>query len=295
MLVNCKLCGSAHIIPAISNLRIRQGETGNLTEDSYSVIECEECGIQYLDPFPEVGKDYYSSGLYRTEWSPDQIIDKSYFTEFDVNHVEHLRRITANNLRGNIVADYGCGAGSFLDVISGLTKKTIGIEPDGRYYQSLRSRNHKVLRSVDDVESSSIELATNFDVIEHIEDPRTFLSSIYRALVSDGLFYCLTPNREQILLRCGPQGYRQFWYRTVHYWYFNDTSFRRLAESVGFKDVKVRFVQRYDISNFVLWLRDNKPTGLGKIEIFDDSFETAWKSNLERQGYADFLWLEATK
>ena len=43
---------------------------------------------------------------------------------------------------------------------------------------------------------NSYDIVLLFDVLEHIEDPRTFLSSIYRALASDGLFYCLTPCRE---------------------------------------------------------------------------------------------------
>ena len=56
-------------------------------------------------------------------------------------------------------------------------------------------------------------------------------------------------------------------------------------------------VERYyaGFSNAVLWLRDRRPTGLGKLEALAPSGDALFRSLLETSGRADYLYARCRK
>ncbi len=69
---------------------------------------------------------------------------------------------------------------------------------------------------------------------------------------------------------CWVMTIRQFFYRTVHRWYFDMPSLSGLARHCGFDIVQENCVQRFGISNALAWLRDRKPTGDQALPSMDD-------------------------
>ena len=86
-------------------------------------------------------------------------------------------------------------------------------------------------------------------------------------LKNGGELYIETDNINDFLMGIELDEFKQFFYRTAHYWYFDDSSLKKSLEIVGFKNIKVGFRHGYDLSNTLLWLRDRIPTGIGKIKI----------------------------
>ena len=289
----CKLCGTFGSIPVFEG-QIRAGSPGSMTDHTYSVMECPQCGVQYLEPFPVTGVDFYETGNYRQAY--DNTTDvHAFLGKYDDDQPPRIERIGISNLRGKVIGDFGCGGGSFLDLVRGVAKQTIAIEPFQDYHSSLVERGHRVFQWGREVPESMLGLAVSFDVIEHVEDPIAFLKEIYSALKPGGVAYIATPNRNEILMQLHAERYTSFYYRTAHLWYFDAGSLAWAARQAGFPDVEVTYYHKYDLSNAFCWLRDNRPTGVGKIDLFDERLDHQWRGFLEEKGWADNLWMVARK
>ena len=49
------------------------------------------------------------------------------------------------------------------------------------------------------------------------------------------------------------------------------------------------------MSNALLWLRDKKPTGNGKLEFLNNRVNKSWIEFIELSGLADLVCVEMTK
>jgi 2-polyprenyl-3-methyl-5-hydroxy-6-metoxy-1,4-benzoquinol methylase len=200
------------------------------------------------------------------------------------------------NLRGRVVVDFGAGAGAFLDTVAGMAAATIAIEPSRAFRDEIHRKGHVVFESGSQVSSEWLgraDLAVCFSVVEHVEDPAGLLREIRATLKPGGRALVSTPNRCDWLMDLLPDCYPAFFYRQVHRWYFDAGSLVRLGESAGFARVEPFFVHRFDLSNFLVWLRDRRPSGLGHLEI-PGPLSAAFVATLEASGRADYLyaWLE---
>ena len=137
--------------------------------------------------------------------------------------------------------DIGCAAGSFLDHLSGLTARSLAVEPCEEYHPSLRQRGFEVYGSIVDARSDygrQVDLAVSLATIEHVDHPLNFLSEIRGLLRPGGLLLVSTPNRQDVLMDLLGDDYHQFFYRTVHRWYFDMQSLADLMRRSGFEIVQ---------------------------------------------------------
>lgn len=292
--MTCKLCKSKHLTE-LKKIRIREGVFGNITKEEFSIIQCEDCGIQYLEPFPSSDEDYYSNDQYRSSYSPKELDPQEYFSTAANLQLDYIAKTGLLIFKDKVVADIGCGAGVFLDLIKGVAKKTIAIEPTASYHKSLEDRNHLVYDSLNNLDDNSIDIIVNLDVIEHVDDPLKFFKDIRSKLNEYGDFFCLTPNINDILMKLDIEDFDQFYYRTVHLWYHSAKSFNWLARESGFSFTEVSFLHKYDLSNVIGWLKERRPVGLSYATLFDERLDLAWKAFLEEKGFADSLFLHAKK
>ena len=103
-----------------------------------------------------------------------------------------------------------------------------------------------------------------------------------------------TPNADDWLIAMLPGVYDRFFYRKAHRWYFNGESLSALAGNAGFEVAELRYKQRFDISNALHWLRDGRPTGLGRTPALA-ALDSHYVQHLEETGRADFLYAELRK
>jgi SAM-dependent methyltransferase len=176
--------------------------------------------------------------------------------------------------------------------LKGVASTTIAVEPAMSFHNELQSKGHNTYRyckdAINDWENS-VDIVVSFTVIEHIKDPIGFLKEIKSLLKPNGYLLISTPNTDDWLLEFMPVDYGRFFYRYVHKWYFNCESLKFTSNAVGFKDISIRFIQRFDISNAILWAYKRSPTGLGKFKLFD-GLDGAYKNYLEDKGRSDFIY-----
>ena len=263
--------------------KIRDGKPGSLTEETYEVHFDVDKKYAYLSPFPKVE---YSSDWYR------KTVDKSelpndFFLEHDYQQAGYFSIIARHLQRGMKVADCGCGAGSMLDLISGLAKKTVAIEPFLGYHDSLQQRGHEVFSSIESAHqhhAESVDLALSIHVIEHTYDPLDYLKQIYKLLKKGGKVVLFTPNLDDILLKLAPETYAPFFYRKVHNYYFSGESLEIFGKSAGFAKARRFYYQEFSIGNTFNWLKDGRATGNGAFDCISPAMDKNWISFLEASG-----------
>lgn len=260
------------------------------------VWRCERCGLEWLPPMQSDLQRFYESDEYRK--SVDEASDTETFHRLhDPGSVRWLGMIDGRLLRGATVADVGCGAGSFLDGVRGYASKVVAIEPMRAYHQGLRDRGfhvHPYAAAAAAEWANRVDVACAFSVIEHVAQPVRFLEEIRALLRPDGALFVTTPNRDDILLRLDAPGFRSFFYRTHHTYYFDAASLRAAAVAAGFQVVELRSVHGYGFMNFVNWVRASGPTGDNAANPLGADFDRAWKAMLEGRGVGDYLWLQCT-
>ena len=267
---------------------IRDGQFGSLTAEPQSILRCGGCGAGHLSGSPAVD---YESVAYRDLVDGGNSAERFYAVH-DHEQPDKLRRLGTSTLRGKVVADVGCGAGSFLDLVRGVSRATLAIEPATSYHAALAAKGHLTFPYCKDVPPEwlgKVDVVVCFSVVEHAEDPLALLRDIRALMRPGGELLISTPNLRDWLLEMLPEDYAAFFYRTVHRWYFDADSLSALAEAAGLTVSEIQCVQRFDLANVLLWLRDRRPSGLGKVPI-DAVVSAAFCRWLESSGRADYLY-----
>lgn len=72
-----------------------------------------------------------------------------------------------------------------------------------------------------------------------------------------------------------------------------------MAKRVGFSKCEVRYFQRFSITNLLAWLKYRKPMSIGTshyspkaqfdYDFITETLDAVYKSELEKNGWADFM------
>ncbi|MBN1676643.1 MAG: class I SAM-dependent methyltransferase [Kiritimatiellae bacterium] len=284
----CRICGANEWTIAYEG-PVRHGVAERSIEAV--VYQCGQCGVQYLPPFGHLD-GYYRSGAYREDVGEAADVD-DYFKRHDAEQMPKYGLLQRFALRGRVVADIGCGGGSFLDGLKGIAEASIAIEPAEAYHASLRQRGHMVYSDVGDALAKwrgGVHLAVCFSVIEHVEEPVRFLRQIGGLLAEDGRLLISTPNRDDILLETGCVAYRRFFYRVAHLHYFDRRALGFAVQAAGFRSFEPQYRHRFNFANFVQWLRDGTPGGNEASTPLGSGFDAFWQAALQDKGAADYLY-----
>ena len=265
--------------------KIRDGQFGQKTAETYEVWECATARLGYLHPFPEID---YSDETYRVSVNKSADIEQ-YFKLHAAQQPDYLALLGMHLQPEQVVADCGCGGGSLLDLVKKKTGgRTIAIEPYIGYHQSLADRGHEVHPTVEAALTQglggSADIALSFYVIEHVIDPVVYLSAMRRLVRPGGMAVILTPNWDDILMKVDPDRMEPFFYRRVHNYYFTAAALAWVGELAGWKPVDNIFYHEFGLANTLLWLRDGKPAGHTRCPGVDETMDASWRKNLERIG-----------
>jgi len=106
------------------------------------------------------------------------------------------------DFKNKSVVDIGCGSGSFLLAIKNEAVKTLGIDPNKINCQKATEHN---LTTINDYpeniknHDSEFDIASSFEVIEHLYTHENIIKSMEKMLKSGGLGIITTPNAFNII------------------------------------------------------------------------------------------------
>ena len=233
---NCPICGSIETrgffelndMPAnIGVLWQSRTSAMNCSRGKINLIFCRSCGIIW-------NRNFDGSILEYSEAYDNSLHFSAVYQEYALSQARHI--IDRYNIKGKTVIEVGCGKGDFLMMLCDIGKnKGVGFDVS---YES---------REIDDELAGRITFVKDFYtekyryyqgslicsryVLEHIEQPVEFLSSIYRSIGerSDTMVYFEVPNVYLIIEKMS------IWDIIYeHCLYFSPGSLANLFETCGF-------------------------------------------------------------
>jgi 2-polyprenyl-3-methyl-5-hydroxy-6-metoxy-1,4-benzoquinol methylase len=268
---------------------------------------CEECRTIYMNPRPsiEAMTDYYSKSENYAYWAK-HIFPASEATRREKIHKPWLERIIGymeqfNVPRGTLL-EVGPGFGTFsaLAATSGAFERVLAIEPTPDLATACRLRGVDVIEkrveeAASDVLRASVVCA--FEVIEHLFEPRQFITAVHRLLAPGGLLVLSCPNGEGFDIAMLGAG--SLAVDAEHVNLFNPDSLRSLVESAGFGVLTVHTPGRLDAE----FVREAALKGAVRLDPFlqrvliDEWDRLGWPFQvfLAEHSLSSHMWLAARR
>jgi 2-polyprenyl-3-methyl-5-hydroxy-6-metoxy-1,4-benzoquinol methylase len=206
----------------------------------YSFKKCAICGLVFQNPQP-VFADV--SQRYDKEYFDYEIKNEEAFFSLMIMALadigfDKLNFPVFNNKKS--ILDIGCATGRFLYEFKKKGWDTAGIEicreaaNYGNSNRGVNIYNCQLEEAVFPENSFSVVHASH--LIEHLNDPVSFLKEIYRIVANNGFLILVTPNIDSFQSFIFKSGWRSA--IADHLFLYSITTLKKLCENNGFKLVK---------------------------------------------------------
>ena len=206
-------------------------------KDTASFMGCSKCGFEFAKVSSNANlqssiEDY--DELYLQYFENNVADEKNFQSELKWigKHVD---------VADARILDVGCGSGKFVRYLRSKAIDASGIEPSrvlfDRYLSGDNFFKNRTVESLSAEAGKPWTAITVRDVIEHVEDPRSFLEALSKILTGDGWIFIVTPDVGSLTARI--LGRHWHFYHKYHLSYFSKKTFSQLCEMHGF-DVKFR-------------------------------------------------------
>jgi hypothetical protein len=205
-------------------------------------------------------------------------------------HMGQVAEIIGRRFSGLSMLEIGCGKGLFLDILRDAGHDARGIDPA---YEGTAAHVIKQLFAPGiGVHGEAVILR---HVLEHIQDPETFLRHIRAANGGSGLIYVEVPCLDWILAR---RAWFDFFYEHVNY--FRIADFRRLFGEVletghVFGGQYIYVIARLDSLRDPADPRLGQPPPLAMPEGLFDAVDRCARLAADSPGTAPLIWGAAAK
>ena len=208
------------------------------------MLRCRHCGLQWWDFSSLDLASLYGPAYFKGSNGDGYDDYYALRTAMEETGRRRLRRIqNALGVNGGRLLDVGCGPGFFLGVARSAGWDVQGIElSEAASAYARETLQLPVLRSAIErglVPSSSFDLVTMWDVIEHVPDPLRALQAAADALRIGGALVLTTGDVESVAAKLSGQRWHLY-NLPEHLFFHSERSLRSLAERAGLRAVKVR-------------------------------------------------------
>lgn len=156
-------------------------------------LHCLECGLEFYNyAIPD------SSLLY------EKLLEskKYFYPKYKWEYNQAIETIKKYNIKK--VLDIGCGYGNFIENISKITDFTMGLEMNKAAIEECKNKGLNISNSSLDKINQKFDLITLFQVLEHIQEPKTFIEQVINLLEPGGYLFIGTPNPKGSWIQSNP-------------------------------------------------------------------------------------------
>lgn len=276
--------------------------TGIFDSETTSVLECNECELQFLDPMmsDEEEAEYYRN-YYENQKTRD-FRDRSLSEVRDnaVVHYEQYSEVYTNLIKdADCILDIGCGSGGFIKFITQNfpDKKVTGVERSESNLQFLRDKklndyhNAEFYETLEDLPSKDFDLVVALGVLEHVKDSVGFISSHVGLLAKGGRVAYSIPHPKNPLIEIYEiEEFKKFIYMKQHYYEFSEKSLEILADKSGCIVDQFDYMQVWSLDNHLSWMKNRKPTDFSYFTnlLSPDTLE-AYNKDLIKHKFTDIM------
>ncbi|MFH1777504.1 MAG: class I SAM-dependent methyltransferase [Candidatus Omnitrophota bacterium] len=209
---------------------------------AYEVVRCEDCGLIYINPFPETKKlfSHYNQEYYQP-WLEQQSLRQKMWQQ-------RVKKIQALKSTGKLL-DVGCGTGIFLNTAKSQGWDVYGTEVSE--YAAQRIKNtfgiEVFVGKLEDARfpENFFDVITFWHVLEHTTDPLGNLIAARKLLSPGGMLVVVVPNINNYIYKIA---YRMIKFkrpalfslanREIHLYFFSVDTLKKMMEKAGLVPVK---------------------------------------------------------
>jgi 2-polyprenyl-3-methyl-5-hydroxy-6-metoxy-1,4-benzoquinol methylase len=212
---------------------------------AFAILECDACGLRRTDPAPpedEIGRYYDAEDYVGVTGSRAGALNRVYHVVRwgTVRWRARIAAAAAGVRRGRVI-DVGCGTGEFVAQMAKRGWTAYGVEPHPgarRLATTCVQRfPHATVLDVPAFRALTAErfdVATLWQVIEHVHDPSDVVARLGRLLAPNGALVIACPNWRSF--DAGYYGADWYGYDPPrHLWHFRPEAMRRLLAGRGFQ------------------------------------------------------------
>ena len=263
-----------------------------------SVLECRECGMQFLNPMmSSEEEDKYYEDYYEKQRSRHfNYMDMEDIQNRSISHYQQYKNIYLNllNNKKNIL-EIGSGTGGFLSFLKNnyWDLDCYCIERCNANKEFIKNKLPDVVlkENIEDFSDNKFDIIVAFGVFEHIKNSDTFLSTIRNKLSGNGVLALNVPNKlNPLVYLYNLDEFKKFTYMKQHYYTFTEESLNLLAKRNGFLVNEFNFLQVWGLDNHLSWLRYREPRDFSDITtILSHETITAYNSSLISKKMTDLM------
>ena len=231
-----------------------EGGTPRWRKYGLDYVECRSCATVYMTPRPApmLLDEYYRTSENYEYWTEvifpasEEARRAKIFAPRAERVVEIARRL---GQAGGALVDVGAGFGTFCEEVRRLAvfDRVIALEPEPHLAAACRRKGIEVNESTVEQAELVVErvaVVTNFEVIEHLFNPRAFVERCADLLPPGGLLVLTCPNGRGFDIEV--LGELSATVDAEHLNYFNPDSLAALFEASGFDVVERQTPGRLD-------------------------------------------------
>jgi SAM-dependent methyltransferase len=247
--MNCRLCGTSRV-----SVVFKMTQAGQV----YTIVDCAACQVlQTLEQHERVSPDYL--GLTREEIDGGRVwCQGAHKSPAFLQWAKSFEKLGCKNAGPLRLMDIGCGTGGFLRFARAYGMEVYGFDASEAQAEFAKREHPNVRQAASPSEYVAslgdpeirFDLATLWDVLEHLRCPAEYLASLRRILKPGGMLYVSTPNGRAMLWKhkvfsiFDPEWGRK-WVPWEHVFYFSMPSLISYLRRAGFDVVRTGAVACY--------------------------------------------------
>jgi len=193
----CLICGSTRF----ATLFTASDRLYHTTTQPFAVVQCSECGLMRLEPPPapeELSRYYPDSYWFAPDASAASRLEEAYRRLVLRDHVQFAAEALGHSRAPGPLLDAGCGGGLFLGMMRERGARVLGLDysHEAAAMAWRRQQAPAVCATLDGApfRAGSMGALTMFHVLEHLYDPRAYLTAARHLLQPDGRLIVQVPN-----------------------------------------------------------------------------------------------------
>lgn len=193
--------------------------------NAFNIVQCNKCGTLRINPYmSDASIDAYYRDVYGAIKRANNPAEQNYRLKAPQS-AEMLRQLAPFITKQSKILDYGSGAGGRMDALHKAGYDVSVFDADARYMEYAVSRGMKGFSK-----DSKYDVIVLCHVLEHINDPVSFLKYLGGFLAQGGLIYLQVPMLENNKTLLGD-------FQLAHKFYFTGESLRYIASMIGYKTI----------------------------------------------------------
>lgn len=91
-----------------------------------------------------------------------------------------------------------------------------------------------------------------------------------------------TPTDYPVLRRMLGREFDSFIFQVQHPWVLNGRIMEKIFGDAGFKNIRIKTMQKYGLGNLLAWLSEGKPRGDIKFDFISETIDAVYKEEMSR-------------